>query len=1359
MPEAQSQSESVSAILVLQDAVRVQGDLSALADGRLQLASIRVLEKPDAAEPAPVTIGSRATLALGSLPEVGVRISELSNDRLNLELLDVNSDLARQYRAAIGGRGPAAPAKPSSVAASAEYARLLDNLKQRSLTSLEEALAPFFGDLTGYMVELSALRELRGQRDDPYYEAAVTIRSDGGNIAARMLSQIEGYYGELTPDETEDQLWRRDMDSPEDLDLVDLGEFEDYLAIDRMVTQGEDLNKVALEALTVRLATLIGADPNDVRLPVHVRQICRAFQRALIDTGVPKGVLSPIFDYFAKRFIRQLADYYNPLNTYLAEHEIRPNVEIEIQHSGSLLERNRKKGSRPAREHMGSHYGTPSPASVSRAPAHPPEETGGPDNAAGSTAGRPASQGPNAAGNNAPSSAGSGSGGVAEPPPAASGDARVQQALGRQITDALGGLNPAKLYLSVVDALNFKREAEGLADGKDLDSGTHLSGTWDGATVPSAGVDQNSLADARSIARALGALQRDSLARNEVQQSDSLRAYLAANRQKIQGLEQTTGLTADSLNQLDMVDNLFGTIRSQLDVSAELKPALGNLQIPLAKLALMDPRFFVDQTHTARAVIDKLSQLAASANFPNRALESRINAIVDEIIADYETDAAVFETALQKVDRLVAQQERALSRNIDRVVRTQEGQEKLAEAKRAVNRLIGSRLEGPRVPEALIELIESGWRDLLVLTHVKEGPNSKEWSEQVRTLDMLCLWLKERVNGDLDEDLNVQRALESEPLIELIGQQISTALPTNVSHEAVLARLQGQLTGSDEIKLTALPSRYQQQEPRPEELRSRIDDLPRLRRWVKRVEQLQENTWLTYRDRNNEKKRMQLAWISPNRDRYIFVNERGQKTADFTAVQLARKLSRGVKPPAPSDQFSVVDKSMYHTLEHVQKTLSFARNHDSLTKLINRDTFLGQMERALRHAQHKRTEHAVLYLNIDRFKLVNDIYDRVVGDQVLLEFARLLSQLHGKKSSSARLDADEFGILLLDRSAEQAADTAEKIRADIEAGSLDIDGENVSFTVSIGVTAIQEHSPSVEQLLEDARAAMQLAKQAGRNRVTRFEERQGEASAYKQEKAKSRENLEKALATDRFLLRAQPIVQTAVGNETDSRLHYELLLGLTNKDGTLTSPEEFIKSAERYGFMTLVDRWVVKEAFSWISQLMDAQKVVPDLSINLSGTSVTDDAFMEYLFEQISEFGVGTSKLCFEITETGTISNLVKAADFVRAFRNIGCKFSIDDFGTGLASHNYLRELPVDYVKIDGSFITGIHKNRNDYAMARSINDLAHFLGQKTIAESVENDEIVAKLRDIGVDYLQGWGVGRPKPLAEVTADLSSLEK
>jgi len=439
--------------------------------------------------------------------------------------------------------------------------------------------------------------------------------------------------------------------------------------------------------------------------------------------------------------------------------------------------------------------------------------------------------------------------------------------------------------------------------------------------------------------------------------------------------------------------------------------------------------------------------------------------------------------------------------------------------------------------------------------------------------------------------------------------------------------------------------------------------------------------------------------------------------------------------------------------------LSFARNHDSLTKLINRETFLDQMQRALRHVMVRQSQHAVLFINIDQFSLVNEVYDRLNGDQVLLEFAKLLAQLHGKKYSSARIEGDEFAVLLLDRDMEQAMQVAEKIRADIEGSSVDIEGENVSFTVSIGVAPILEHSAEVEKILEQARSAMHHAKEQGRNQASAFEEQQAEAGQYREEKSRTRKDLEKALATERFVLRAQPIVQSAVDGDGETTLHFELLLGLQNKDGSLSSPSDFIANAEKYGFMSMVDRWVVREAFSWISELMDAQKVVPHLAINLSGTSVTDDSFMDYLLEQISEFGVGTNRLCFEITETGTISNLVKAADFVRAFRNIGCKFSIDDFGTGLASHNYLRELPVDYVKIDGVFVTGIHKNRNDYAMARSINDLAHFLGQETIAESVETDEIVEKLKEIGVDYLQGWGIGRPKILSEVTASLSSIEK
>jgi diguanylate cyclase (GGDEF)-like protein len=1326
------QPGSLTATLLLNNALRLTGQLSPLLDGRLQLDVSRTPDSPELTGPLAIELGSTALLSISAagtapspLKEAKVKIAKRYRDSLTLEFTPTESDAAAHYRAALaGGTSPGAESTvvqhtaEATLAVTAEYAVLLDTLKARSLEELQVALTPFMSDLTRYLLDLASRLKVLDSGKNVHFDAMSILKSRGASITAGVVQQVADYFRDLTPEHEDDQLWQYSIGSSEELDLIDLREFEDFLAIDRTVSLGEDLHKLALETLTVRLAILIDADPNRVRLPIHVRQLCRAFQGALQHENIPQSVFSHIFDYFAKRFVRQLGGYYASINTLLAEHNILPNVEKEILHKGSILNRNR-----PVRR--------PEPGQRTKP-------------------GVPQAEQASAAQRNA----------LAPLASVINELSQFHRQLGEQLDGVLGRGSPANLYRSVVDALNFKREAEGRTDTSALASGVAMSGTWSGTTVASSELDQSRLADAQLIAKALSALQRNSQVRQEVQQSDSLRAYLADNKDRIGGLQNTSGLTAESLNQLDMVDNLFGTIKTQLDVSADLKPALGNLQIPLAKLALLDPRFFVDHTHAARNVVNKLSRLAASANFPNKALESRINGIVDTIVADYESDDSVFESALVKIEKLAQQQERALSRNIDRVVRTQEGQQKLAEARREVSKVLSARIRPPSVPKVLQDLIESGWRDLLVLTHVRNGPDSAAWAEQLRTLDLLCVWLEERQHGEVDDDLSVQRSLEAEPFIDLIGQQISSALPTNIAHEEVLARLRDILAGTAEIEsVPVVREEPANLEPEPEEVRARIEDLPRLRRWVNRVEQLDKDSWLTYRDKSGRKKRMQLAWISPTQDRYIFVNERGQKVADLSAIQLARQLSRGVQPPAPADKLSVVDQSMYHTLEHVQKTLSFARNHDSLTKLINRDTFIDQMKRALRHSHLKHSQHAVLYLNIDQFKLVNEVYDRINGDQVLLEFAKLLAQLHSKKSSSARMEGDEFAILLLDRSLEQAVQVAEKIRSDIAASSIDIEGENVSFTVSIGVAAILEHSPDVEEVIDESRSAMRHAKQQGRNRVVQFEEEQSRISKYKLEKTRSRQDLEDALASNRFVLRAQPILQTAVSDRTNATLHYELLLGLINKDGSISSPGEFIHSAERYGFMTLVDRWVVREAFTWISRLMDEQKVVPNLAINLSGASVTDDSFMEYLLEQISEFGVGTSRLCFEITETGTISNLVKAADFVRAFRNIGCKFSIDDFGTGLASHNYLRELPVDFVKIDGSFITGIDKNRSDYAMARSINDLAHFLGQETIAESVENDAIIVKLEEMGVDYLQGWGIARPKPLAEITADLSNLEQ
>lgn len=1215
--------------------------------------------------------------------------------------------------------------------------KALAALQKQSIELLGENFGKFLEKLIDHLFDLSSRAQQSMSGYNIYYEAMNSVKKNKGMVSDSLINELSELYQDLTPKD-DDSTLEPDQDKEDDtLNLVDIEEFEDHLQIDKIISTGSARHSVPLECLTIRLAELAAADPCDIRLPVHVKQISRALPRALQGQDIPKEVIPKILDFFLEAFIEKLGGYYDKLNLALREAGIRRDLEKEIDSKGSLLNRaasftRQPKPKTPTRD-TGNSPGESAPAAVDDGfSGHLQQQL------RQHLQQQPPSQAPQ----------------QSQPPaaPPQNMDTNNPGASSRQ-------LSPDSLYNSVITALNFKREADALISGGTPGGVATADRTGAAASAPTSAAGHQAPADAPSIANALASLQRSAEARTAVQQSASLRDYLTANQHQIGELSGNTGLTPESINQLDLVDNLFGTIKAEVDVTKELKPALGNLQIPLAKLALLEPRFFVDQDHPARGVVDKLAQLAASANFPNKALESRIERIVDKIVDDYDNDSIVFETALGTVDKLVTQQQRAQERNLERVVKTQEGQEKLIKAHAAVIDIINARITFPEAPEVLIQLVDSGWRDLLVLTYIREGADSDSWREHVKTLDLLSLWLSEQIEDEVDEDMHVQRSLEAESLIDMISQQISTALPTNIAHEAVLDDLRGIFAGRKAIKMAQVAPPSEDEEPKPAEVKAKIESLPRIRRWVQRVNQLEKGTWLNYKDKEGQSRRMQLAWISDNKDRYIFVNERGQRHAELSAVQLARQLSRGVRPPTPADKLSLVDQSMYGTLEHVQKSLSFTRNHDSLTKLINRDTFLGQVGRALRHAQGKQSQHAVLCLNIDQFSLVNDVYDELTGDLVLLEFAKLLSQVHGKKSSSCRIENDEFSVLLLDRTIEQAVQYANQIRADIQSSSVEIEDQKVTFTVSIGVAPIRDYSPGVEDIMQFAHSAMRLAKDRGRNQVVEYEEDQADIDRYRQNHQEARSRVQQSLETSRFVLRAQPIVKTAVDGSAPASEHFELLLGLKNKDASISSPQEFIQSAEKYGYMALVDRWVVKESFNWINTLMDSQKIVPNLSINLSGSSITNDSFMDYLLEQISEFGVGTSKLCFEITETGTISNLVKAADFVRAFRNIGCKFSIDDFGTGLASHNYLRELPVDFVKIDGTFITEIDNNRNDYAMTRSINDLAHFLGQKTIAESVENGDIIKKLTEIGVDYLQGWGVGKPKLLDEVAEGLANIEK
>ena len=811
-----------------------------------------------------------------------------------------------------------------------------------------------------------------------------------------------------------------------------------------------------------------------------------------------------------------------------------------------------------------------------------------------------------------------------------------------------------------------------------------------------------------------------------------------------------SALGGEAGNRLEFVDDVFSTMRGNLDISEGVKPLLERLRIPLARLSLLEPRFFADPGHPAHKFLDKLSRLATTENFPNRVLERKLEEIVALVASGYADDSAVFDDALGRLGSLVQQHERTLNKNIDRVISGMEGREQLRRAWRTVDRLLAAYIKPPAAPRVLLELLDAGWRDLLRQTVVREGEGSAPWREQVATLEAVCAALEAAEAGNAPSRL--PEALRRQ--LDQLREEIRRAQPDNVTHGRALRDLKAVLSGEEPLETLPVEAPLDADgEPEDE----RLEQLPRLHRWLKRVDQLRTGTVMSYRDRKGHRKRMRLVWISDDRERFAFVNDLGQKVGELTRLQLARKLSHGLAPPDPLDRMSVLDQGIYGTLARAQERLTFRRTHDPQTRLLNAETLRQRLKRTVEHAQRNDVQHAFLLLDIDRFHLVNELYGEEQGDEVIHAFAQMLAQLNERRSITARLADDRFGIVLAYRDRDEALAFAERMREDIAGSNLPLGGEAVSFTVSIGVAPIATETPDVDTVLAQAEGALALAKEQGRNCCVAYDRDEEQIAAARRERERSRVMLDEAIATDSLVLRAQPIVQSALDGSQPPTHHYEVLLSIRQEDGSLLSPTEFIASAERFGFINGVDRWVVRRVCEWISSLMDKQKVVPQLSINLSGSSLTDDRFMDYVLEQISEFGVGTSKLCFEITETGAIENLNKAADFIRTLRNIGCTFSLDDFGTGMASHQYLRELPVDNVKIDGMFIRDMANNPNDFAMVRSINDLAHFLGQKTIAESVESVELIEPLHEIGVDYLQGWGVGMPRPLEEVTLELSPL--
>jgi diguanylate cyclase (GGDEF)-like protein/PAS domain S-box-containing protein len=426
--------------------------------------------------------------------------------------------------------------------------------------------------------------------------------------------------------------------------------------------------------------------------------------------------------------------------------------------------------------------------------------------------------------------------------------------------------------------------------------------------------------------------------------------------------------------------------------------------------------------------------------------------------------------------------------------------------------------------------------------------------------------------------------------------------------------------------------------------------------------------------------------------------------------------------------------------------LSYQASHDTLTDLINRAEFERQLHDALISAKNEHRQHVLCYLDLDQFKIVNDTCGHVAGDELLRQVAGLLRGKVRDSDVLARLGGDEFGVLLKYCDPKRAPSVAESLCRALKDFKFLWGDHSFETGASIGLVAISEDSQSVSEVLSTADVACYAAKDKGRNQVHMYQPNDNEL---KQRRGEMQwvSRIRRAIDENRFTLYYQPIIP--LNSSGGLEIHRELLIRLLDEEGKLVPPMAFIPAAERYNLMPDVDRWVIRNGF----KLLGAQcsgNCDWVCTINLSGQSLCDNTFLDFVIRQLDLSGVNPDRICFEITETAAVANLVKASHFISVLKGMGCRFALDDFGSGLSSFAYLKNLKVDYLKIDGSFVRDMMNDPIDHSLVEAINQIGHVIGIQTIAEFVENNDILEALRKLGVDYAQGYAIAKPAPLEEI---------
>ncbi|SOB77721.1 diguanylate cyclase/phosphodiesterase [Marinobacter sp. LV10R510-11A] len=784
-------------------------------------------------------------------------------------------------------------------------------------------------------------------------------------------------------------------------------------------------------------------------------------------------------------------------------------------------------------------------------------------------------------------------------------------------------------------------------------------------------------------------------------------------------------LDEEQQDTLDVVDRFFHSVTESPKLSEYAQERMRQLEVPVLKVVMRDPAFFDDKNSPVRGVMNRLAQLGVKGGRLNPVVQRRIDELIQRIVAEFEQDTGVFEQTVQELDGLIDRQNLAYRRNVERVTAAAEGAQKVAESKTAVIDVLSTKLAGRNIPKAVLSLLDGGWRDLLSLTWIRQGADSQIWQDYLAVVDSLLAF-----SADRDNPVNLPE------LLRVIQDGLASISSNHMPSSQIRDELKQFLVRSPEN-----PPEMVEVPPAPPEkdFKQSLSEREQrsLQRWMNRAQKLRTGDWLRDQERPDQPQYIRLVWVARGFSRFVFVNHQGMRVVELELEALARQMRKGIIVPDGQYERPLVDESIDRMVRKVYDQLSWASTHDELTGLLGRREFERMLDQQL---ARREDERSLLRLDLRKFRLLNDTAGYQAGDDALKRVADLLRSHVGDGMPLARLAGNEFGMLV---PAEHADDAARNLIAAVEAAEFVYGERDYRLSASIGVVPELPGLASAERWLRASEEALGDARQKGHGNVAEYS--LGADDQARQEQIAAKVASLGDLDEERMLLRCQKIIP--LHSRTTMAPQYEVLISMYDDAGVLITGRDFVRMAERYDRMQAVDRWVVGHMLDWLRVQAPDPRHLGGVCINLSGYSLNDQSLLEYIYEKLSEKDAPIERLWFEITEASAINDVQAVAEFIIEMKELGCKFCLGNFGSGPSSFEFMRSLPVDLIRIDSAFTSQLNTSETDRAMVQSMVDMAHYMDREVMAGQVESRDVLDTLRQLGVDYAQGFVVEKPRSL------------